>query len=62
MYVVAAPENWEAVLEGIKNIRLSVQAPVDTNGCEKAGSLIPPKVFVGELFRLKSVVYKVHLL
>ncbi|XP_037421910.1 endonuclease III homolog 1, chloroplastic-like isoform X1 [Triticum dicoccoides] len=40
---VAAPENWEAVLEGIKNIRLSGQAPVDTKGCEKAGSLLPPK-------------------
>ncbi|KAE8769345.1 Endonuclease III-like protein 1 [Hordeum vulgare] len=40
---VAAPENWEAVLEGIKNIRLSGEAPVDTKGCEKAGSLLPPK-------------------
>ncbi|XP_037421913.1 endonuclease III homolog 1, chloroplastic-like isoform X4 [Triticum dicoccoides] len=40
---VEAPENWEAVLEGIKNIRLSGQAPVDTKGCEKAGSLLPPK-------------------
>ncbi|VAH94194.1 unnamed protein product [Triticum turgidum subsp. durum] len=39
----SAPENWEAVLEGIKNIRLSGQAPVDTKGCEKAGSLLPPK-------------------
>uniref|UniRef100_A0A453HFM4 Endonuclease III homolog n=3 Tax=Aegilops tauschii subsp. strangulata TaxID=200361 RepID=A0A453HFM4_AEGTS len=43
MCVVAAPENWEAVLAGIKNIRLSGQAPVDTKGCEKAGSLLPPK-------------------
>uniref|UniRef100_A0A453HFF7 Uncharacterized protein n=1 Tax=Aegilops tauschii subsp. strangulata TaxID=200361 RepID=A0A453HFF7_AEGTS len=40
---VEAPENWEAVLAGIKNIRLSGQAPVDTKGCEKAGSLLPPK-------------------
>ena len=62
MCVVAAPENWEAVLAGIKNIRLSGQAPVDTKGCEKAGSLLPPKVFVRELFRFKIVVYKVHLL
>ncbi|KAG2561733.1 endonuclease III homolog 1, chloroplastic-like isoform X3 [Panicum virgatum] len=38
-----APENWEAVLGGIKNMRLSGQAPVDTKGCEKAGSLLPPK-------------------
>uniref|UniRef100_A0A453R993 Uncharacterized protein n=1 Tax=Aegilops tauschii subsp. strangulata TaxID=200361 RepID=A0A453R993_AEGTS len=36
-------ENWEAVLGGIKNIRLSGQAPVDTKGREKAGSLLPPK-------------------
>ncbi|XP_062197730.1 endonuclease III homolog 1, chloroplastic-like isoform X2 [Phragmites australis] len=41
--LVEAPENWEAVLEGIKNMRLSGQAPVDTKGCEKAGSLLPPK-------------------
>ncbi|CAL4993734.1 unnamed protein product [Urochloa decumbens] len=40
---VGAPENWEAVLRGIKNMRLSGQAPVDTKGCEKAGSLLPPK-------------------
>ncbi|KAJ1275389.1 hypothetical protein BS78_05G132000 [Paspalum vaginatum] len=38
-----APEHWEAVLGGIKNMRLSGQAPVDTKGCEKAGSLLPPK-------------------
>ncbi|CAN6371718.1 unnamed protein product [Urochloa humidicola] len=40
---VGAPENWEAVLQGIKSMRLSSQAPVDTKGCEKAGSLLPPK-------------------
>lgn len=40
---VGAPENWEAVLGGIKNMRLSGEAPVDTKGCEKAGSLLPPK-------------------
>ena len=62
MCVVAAPENWEAVLGGIKNIRLSGQATVDTKGREKDGSLLPPKVFVRELFRFKIVVYKVHLL
>ncbi|XP_020157910.1 uncharacterized protein [Aegilops tauschii subsp. strangulata] len=39
----SSPENWEAVLGGIKNIRLSGQAPVDTKGREKAGSLLPPK-------------------
>uniref|UniRef100_A0ACD6A2L7 Uncharacterized protein n=2 Tax=Avena sativa TaxID=4498 RepID=A0ACD6A2L7_AVESA len=40
---VGAPENWEAVLGGIKSMRLSGEAPVDTMGCEKAGSLLPPK-------------------
>ncbi|KQJ88670.1 endonuclease III homolog 1, chloroplastic isoform X1 [Brachypodium distachyon] len=40
---VVAPENWEAVLGGIKSMRLSGEAPVDTKGCEKAGSLLPPK-------------------
>jgi endonuclease III len=44
MYAAGAPENWEAVLNAIKNMRLSGQAPVDTMGCEKAGSLLPPKV------------------
>uniref|UniRef100_A0A0E0MEL6 Endonuclease III homolog n=1 Tax=Oryza punctata TaxID=4537 RepID=A0A0E0MEL6_ORYPU len=40
---VGAPENWEVILKGIKNMRLSGEAPVDTKGCEKAGSLLPPK-------------------
>ncbi|OQU78720.1 endonuclease III homolog 1, chloroplastic isoform X6 [Sorghum bicolor] len=40
---VGAPDNWEAVLGGIKSMRLSGEAPVDTKGCEKAGSLLPPK-------------------
>jgi endonuclease-3 len=44
IYAVGAPENWEAILKGIKNMRLSGEAPVDTKGCEKAGSLLPPKV------------------
>ncbi|KAJ3703715.1 hypothetical protein LUZ61_007420 [Rhynchospora tenuis] len=38
-----APENWEKLLEGIKKMRCSGEAPVDTKGCEKAGSLLPPK-------------------
>ncbi|KAJ4751557.1 hypothetical protein LUZ62_031887 [Rhynchospora pubera] len=37
------PENWEKLLEGIKKMRCSGEAPVDTKGCEKAGSLLPPK-------------------
>ncbi|KAM6546047.1 hypothetical protein CsatB_026783 [Cannabis sativa] len=38
-----APNNWQQVLEGIRNMRSSEDAPVDTMGCEKAGSLLPPK-------------------
>ncbi|KAH7856869.1 hypothetical protein Vadar_006442 [Vaccinium darrowii] len=37
------PANWEKVLEGIQNMRSSEGAPVDTMGCEKAGSSLPPK-------------------
>ncbi|XP_022761758.1 endonuclease III homolog 1, chloroplastic-like [Durio zibethinus] len=38
-----APANWEKVLEGIRKMRSSDDAPVDTMGCEKAGSVLPPK-------------------
>ncbi|XVF65446.1 hypothetical protein PTKIN_Ptkin09bG0249800 [Pterospermum kingtungense] len=38
-----APANWEKVLEGIRKMRSSEDAPVDTMGCEKAGSVLPPK-------------------
>ncbi|OMO98571.1 hypothetical protein CCACVL1_04190, partial [Corchorus capsularis] len=38
-----APPNWEKVLEGIRKMRSSEDAPVDTMGCEKAGSVLPPK-------------------
>ena len=38
------PANWEKVLEGIRQMRSSEDAPVDTMGCEKAGILLPPKV------------------
>ncbi|XP_059075865.1 endonuclease III homolog 1, chloroplastic isoform X2 [Cryptomeria japonica] len=37
------PENWKEVLDGIRKMRASQGAPVDTMGCEKAGSLLPPK-------------------
>lgn len=46
---VKAPENWEKLLEGIKKIRCLEDAPVDTKGCEKAGSLLPPKVILASL-------------
>ncbi|KAG4126032.1 hypothetical protein ERO13_D10G133000v2 [Gossypium hirsutum] len=38
-----APANWEKVLEGIRKMRSLEDAPVDTMGCEKAGSVLPPK-------------------
>ncbi|KAL0307164.1 UNVERIFIED_CONTAM: Endonuclease III1, chloroplastic [Sesamum radiatum] len=37
------PANWEKVLEGIRMMRSSENAPVDSMGCEKAGSSLPPK-------------------
>jgi len=38
------PANWEKVLEGMRNMRSSEGAPVDTMGCEKSGSSLPPKL------------------
>ncbi|GAB2272495.1 alpha,alpha-trehalase nth1 [Dionaea muscipula] len=40
---VEPPANWEKVLEGIRRMRSSEDAPVDSMGCEKAGSSLPPK-------------------
>ncbi|KAL0844121.1 hypothetical protein Bca101_017367 [Brassica carinata] len=37
-----APENWVQVLEGIRQMRSSGDAPVDSMGCDKAGSFLPP--------------------
>ncbi|KZV25410.1 endonuclease III [Dorcoceras hygrometricum] len=37
-----APTNWSDVLEGIRKMRSSEDAPVDSMGCEKAGSSLPP--------------------
>ncbi|KAJ4723334.1 Endonuclease III-like [Melia azedarach] len=37
------PANWEKVLEGIRKMRATEDAPVDSMGCEKAGSSLPPK-------------------
>ncbi|KAK7404491.1 hypothetical protein VNO78_05424 [Psophocarpus tetragonolobus] len=38
-----SPAHWEKVLEGIRKMRCSADAPVDTMGCEKAGDMLPPK-------------------
>ncbi|CAA7396446.1 unnamed protein product [Spirodela intermedia] len=40
---VDPPANWKEVLEGIRKMRSSEDAPVDSMGCEKAGSFLPPK-------------------
>ncbi|KAK1318297.1 hypothetical protein QJS10_CPB04g01865 [Acorus calamus] len=37
------PANWEEVLEGIRKMRSSEDAAVDSMGCEKAGMTLPPK-------------------
>lgn len=37
------PTRWQEVLETIRKMRASGNAPVDTMGCEKAGSFLPPK-------------------
>lgn len=39
----APPSNWEQVLEVIQRMRARQVAPVDTMGCEQAGSDLPPK-------------------
>ncbi|KAK4375713.1 hypothetical protein RND71_006390 [Anisodus tanguticus] len=41
--LVRPPSNWEKALEGIRKMRSSEDAPVDSMGCEKAGSSLPPK-------------------
>jgi len=41
-----SPAHWEKVLEGIRKMRCSGDAPVDTMGCEKAGDTLPPKVCI----------------
>ncbi|CAJ1933315.1 unnamed protein product [Sphenostylis stenocarpa] len=38
-----SPAHWVKVLEGIRKMRCSADAPVDTMGCEKAGDTLPPK-------------------
>ncbi|XP_028757212.1 endonuclease III homolog 1, chloroplastic-like [Neltuma alba] len=38
-----SPTNWKLVLEGIRKMRCSADAPVDTMGCEKAGETLSPK-------------------
>lgn len=40
---VKPPSNWVKVLEGIREMRSFEDAPVDSMGCEKAGSSLPPK-------------------
>ncbi|KAK2382076.1 alpha,alpha-trehalase nth1 [Trifolium repens] len=42
-HTIESPAHWEETLEGIRKMRCSADAPVDTMGCEKAGSTLPPK-------------------
>ncbi|KAJ4844649.1 hypothetical protein Tsubulata_033640 [Turnera subulata] len=49
------PVNWEKVLEGIRSMRSSEDAPVDTMGCEKAGSSLPPK-----LSKVEGAIQRLH--
>ncbi|XP_020523389.1 endonuclease III homolog 1, chloroplastic isoform X3 [Amborella trichopoda] len=51
---VEPPVNWEEVLKGIRDMRVAKEAPVDSVGCGRAGSFLPPKerrfsVLVGSL-------------
>lgn len=58
------PANWEKVLEGIQKMRTSETAPVDSMGCEKAGSFLPPKVLLtlGNIFlQLELEVFFIYL-
>lgn len=38
------PENWEKVLDGIRKMKSSAEAPVDPIECDRTGSFLPPKV------------------
>lgn len=51
------PGNWEKVLEGIRKMRSFEDAPVDSMGCEKAGTSLPPKV----IFSSRSIHAKTFL-
>ncbi|XP_031478537.1 endonuclease III homolog 1, chloroplastic isoform X3 [Nymphaea colorata] len=41
---VEPPAGWQEILQGIRNMRASEDAPVDLVGCEKAGRFLPEKV------------------
>lgn len=43
VHLCGMPPNWKKVLDGIRQMRASQGAPVDSMGCEKAGSFLPPK-------------------
>ncbi|KAL6189002.1 hypothetical protein ACLB2K_040392 [Fragaria x ananassa] len=44
------PAYWEKALEGIRKMRSAEDAPVDSMGCEKAGSALPPKGYPNSQF------------
>lgn len=43
VHLCGMPPNWKKVLDGIRQMRASQGAPVDSMGCEKAGCFLPPK-------------------
>jgi len=43
VHLCGMPPNWKKVLDGIRQMRAAQGAPVDSMGCEKAGSFLPPK-------------------
>ncbi|RVW76875.1 Endonuclease III-like 1, chloroplastic [Vitis vinifera] len=62
-----APANWEKILEGIRKMRSSEDAPVDSMGCEKAGSSLPPRerrfaVLVSSLLSSQTKDNRLHTL
>ncbi|KAL9233210.1 hypothetical protein vseg_008234 [Gypsophila vaccaria] len=62
---VDPPNNWEQVLDGIRSMRSSENAPVDSMGCERAGSFLPPKerrysVLVGGLLSSQTKDHVTH--
>ncbi|XP_006304736.2 endonuclease III homolog 2, chloroplastic isoform X1 [Capsella rubella] len=57
-----APDNWEKVIEGIRKMTSSEEAPVDNLECDRTGSFLPPKerrfyVLIGTLLSSQTKDY-----
>lgn len=44
LFIGRPPENWEKVIEGIRKMTSSEEAPIDAVECDRTGSFLPPKV------------------